>query len=50
MTAKFCPAQDPEADGVLESNLFALLGGMLLDQQVSMEQRGGQRVALRLGE
>ena len=28
--------QDPEADALLESNPFALLVGMLLDQQVTI--------------
>jgi hypothetical protein len=34
MTVKLCLAQDPEADALLASNPFALLVGMLLDQQV----------------
>lgn len=36
MTAKLCLAQDPEADALLESSPFALLTGMLLDQQVNI--------------
>ena len=35
--AKLQLVQDPAADALLESNPFALLVGMLLDQQVAME-------------
>lgn len=31
---KLCVAQDPQADQLLSENSFALLTGMLLDQQV----------------
>ena len=34
MTGKLCLAQDPEADALLDAHPFALLMGMLLDQQV----------------
>lgn len=37
MTAKLCLAQDPEADELLSTSPFALLTGMLLDQQIPME-------------
>lgn len=43
--------QDPEADALLESNPFALLVGMLLDQQIPMETAfaGPKKIADRLG-
>ena len=43
--------QDPEADALLESNPFALLVGMLLDQQIPMETAfaGTKKIADRLG-
>ena len=34
---KLCLAQDPDADALLDDDPFALLVGMLLDQQVPME-------------
>lgn len=34
MTGKICLAQNPDADELLDANPFALLIGMLLDQQV----------------
>ena len=37
MTGKLCLAQDPEADALLDAHPFALLMGMLLDQQIPME-------------
>jgi hypothetical protein len=37
LTVKLCLAQDDEADRLLSENPFALLVGMLLDQQVPME-------------
>jgi uncharacterized HhH-GPD family protein len=42
---------DPDADRLLSENAFALLVGMLLDQQIAMEQAfaGPQRLAERLG-
>ena len=36
MTGKLCLAQDPEADALLDAHPFALLMGMLLDQQIHM--------------
>lgn len=43
--------QDPEADALLESNPFALLVGMMLDQQIPMEvaSAGPKRLADRMG-
>jgi uncharacterized HhH-GPD family protein len=43
--------QDPEADALLEDNPFALLIGMLLDQQVPMESAfaGPKKIADRMG-
>ncbi|QIS08199.1 hypothetical protein [Nocardia arthritidis] len=35
MTRKLCLAQEPEADKLLSEDPFALLTGMLLDQQLS---------------
>jgi uncharacterized HhH-GPD family protein len=42
---------EPDADRLLSENAFALLVGMLLDQQIAMEQAfvGPQRLAERLG-
>src|SRR3954465_12253588 len=44
-------AQDPEADALLESNPFALLVGMLLDQQIPLEVAfaGPRKIADRMG-
>jgi uncharacterized HhH-GPD family protein len=44
-------AQDPEADALLEDDPFALLVGMLLDQQIPMERAfaGPAVIARRLG-
>ena len=49
--AKLQLVQDPEADALLESNPFALLVGMLLDQQIPMEVAfaGPRKVAERMG-
>lgn len=43
--------QDPEADAVLSSSAFALVAGMLLDQQYPMEHafRGPHKVQQRTG-
>jgi uncharacterized HhH-GPD family protein len=43
--------QDPEADALLESNPFALLVGMALDQQIPMEVAfaGPKKIADRMG-
>jgi len=48
---KLCLAQDPEADQLLEDDPFALLIGMLLDQQIPMETAfaGPRKLADRLG-
>lgn len=44
-------AQDPDADALLSSDPFALLAGMLLDQQIPMERAfaGPRTIATRLG-
>ena len=44
-------AQDPDADKVLASSPFALLTGMLLDQQYPMEHafRGPHKILQRFG-
>ncbi len=44
-------AQDPAADSLLESNPFALLVGMLLDQQIPLEVAfaGPKKIADRMG-
>ena len=44
-------AQDPAADALLGANPFALLVGMLLDQQVPMETAfaGPKKIADRIG-
>ena len=49
--AKLQLVQDPEADALLESNPFALLVGMLLDQQYPMEAAfaGPKKIADRIG-
>lgn len=39
MTGNLCLTQDPAADALLESNPFALLVGMMLDQQVTVPLR-----------
>ncbi|MGE2730215.1 HhH-GPD-type base excision DNA repair protein [Mycolicibacterium vaccae] len=51
MTVKLSLVQDPEADALLESSPFALLTGMLLDQQIPMEVAfaGPKKLADRLG-
>ena len=48
---KLCIAQDPEADQLLGDDPFALLTGMLLDQQIPMELAfaGPRKIADRLG-
>lgn len=42
MTPKLCLAQDPEADALLATSPFALLTGMLLDQQVTIRWKPWQ--------
>lgn len=51
MTPKLRLVQDPEADGLLSADPFALLVGMLLDQQVPMEVAfaGPKKIADRMG-
>ncbi|MDH6244625.1 HhH-GPD-type base excision DNA repair protein [Mycobacterium sp. OTB74] len=51
MTVKLCLAQDPEADALLEASPFALVTGMLLDQQIPMEVAfaGPKKLEDRLG-
>ncbi len=51
MTLKVWLAQDPEADKLLAENPFALLVGMVLDQQVPMETAfaGPRKIATRMG-
>jgi uncharacterized HhH-GPD family protein len=50
--AKLQLVQDPAADALLESNPFALVVGMLLDQQVAMETAfaGPKKIADRIGD
>ncbi len=50
--SQICLTQDPEADQLLSDNPFALLVGMLLDQQVAMELAfaGPRKIADRLGD
>ncbi|GBE64400.1 hypothetical protein MFM001_08620 [Mycobacterium sp. MFM001] len=47
---KLCLAQDPEADQLLSDNPFALLVGMVLDQQIPLELafRGPKTIADRM--
>ncbi len=51
MTVKLWLAQDPEADALLDDDPFALLVGMLLDQQVPLETAfaGPKKIADRMG-
>ncbi|MDY6997373.1 MAG: HhH-GPD-type base excision DNA repair protein [Actinomycetota bacterium] len=51
MTSKLCLTQEPAADALLEENPFALLVGMLLDQQIPMEVAfvGPKKIADRMG-
>lgn len=51
MTPNLCLAQEPEADALLATDPFALLTGMLLDQQISMELAfaGPKKIADRMG-
>ncbi len=50
MTVQLCLAQDPEADALLSADPFALLTGMLLDQQYPLEHafRGPKKIADRM--
>lgn len=51
MTAKLCLAQDPEADALISHSPFALLVGMVLDQQILLEAAfaGPKKIADRIG-
>lgn len=51
MTSRMCLAQDTDADALLARDPFALLTGMLLDQQIPMERAfaGPYTIAQRLG-
>lgn len=51
MTRTVCLAQNPDADALLASDMFALLTGMLLDQQIPMEKAfsGPKVLADRMG-
>lgn len=48
---KLCLAQEPEADQLLSAKPFALLVGMVLDQQIPLEVafRGPKKIADRMG-
>ena len=52
MTSRICLAQNPAADALLARDPFALLTGMLLDQQIPMERAftGPHTIAARLGD
>jgi uncharacterized HhH-GPD family protein len=51
LTLKLWLAQDPEADQLLDGSPFALLAGMVLDQQIPLEVafRGPKKIADRMG-
>jgi uncharacterized HhH-GPD family protein len=51
LTVQLCLAQDPKADRLLSEDPFALLVGMVLDQQVPLEVAfaGPQKIADRIG-
>jgi len=51
MTTELSLVQDPESDQLLSENPFALLVGMLLDQQIPMEVAfsGPKKIADRIG-
>ena len=51
MTTNLCLTQEPEADRLLSEDPFALLVGMLLDQQIPMEVafNGPKKIADRIG-
>jgi uncharacterized HhH-GPD family protein len=50
LTVKLCLAQESEADQLLSENPFALLVGMVLDQQIPLEVafRGPKKIADRM--
>ena len=51
MTVQLCLAQDPKADRLLSEDPFALLVGMVLDQQIPLEVAfaGPKKIADRIG-
>lgn len=51
LTVQLCLAQDPKADRLLSEDPFALLVGMVLDQQIPLEVAfaGPQKIADRIG-
>ncbi|QIS08200.1 HhH-GPD-type base excision DNA repair protein [Nocardia arthritidis] len=51
MSRKLCLAQEPNADELLSTDAFALLLGMMLDQQYPLEHafRGPMKLADRMG-
>ncbi len=51
MTVQLCLAQDPRADQLLSEDPFALLVGMVLDQQIPLEVAfaGPKKIADRIG-
>ena len=51
MTVQLCLAQDPDADQLLSEDPFALLVGMVLDQQIPLEVAfaGPKKIADRIG-
>jgi uncharacterized HhH-GPD family protein len=51
MTVSLCLAQDPAADALLSENSFALVVGMVLDQQIPLEVAfaGPKKIADRMG-
>lgn len=51
MAHQLCLAQEPEADELLSQDYFALLVGMMLDQQYPLEHafRGPRKIADRMG-
>jgi uncharacterized HhH-GPD family protein len=52
MPVKLCLAQQAEADALISQNPFALLVGMVLDQQIPLEVAfaGPKKIADRIGE
>jgi uncharacterized HhH-GPD family protein len=52
MTSKLCLAQDPDADELISQNPFALLVGMVLDQQIPLEVAfaGPKKIADRMAK
>src|ERR1700709_1196599 len=50
MTVKLCLAQDPEADALLSDSPFALVVGMVLDQQIPLQVAfaGPKKIADRM--